>query len=484
MLVSVLVFLELVFCCTLYWQVYLAEQEAAREEHYKRILEKTLNLPVTVNTALQNLAQYAITREKKYAERFDSQTNDVTKNLAWLKKQLASQEKCREVFAKIEYRLGRGIQLMNEAKLAFDQTSSVQEAIDALNAKKTSFQSDFSVLIKQITTLAVMEQKVVSQTHPEQKRLRRLIQTILALGIGANIIFAIVLSRFFSRTITSRLAIMIDNTERFKEGKELNKLIAGSDEIAALDGSFHKMAQTVLEAQRMRQTFVAMISHDLRTPLTNVQAFLSLVGEGVLGEVPERVKVQAGKTEQNVSRLIRLINDLLVLEKMEAGKMQMNPKVLYLENLIEKSVDAINEFANNHAVSIEADETNAEVYADPDRLMQVIINLLSNAVKFSPRGGTVKVVVIENAEFIETQIIDQGRGVPAEFREAIFEKYQQVKSEDSSKKGGTGLGLPICKLIIEQSGGSIGVRSEDGKGSTFWFRLPQKIEAPVLAEPS
>ena len=125
-------------------------------------------------------------------------------------------------------------------------------------------------------------------------------------------------------------------------------------------------------------------------------------------------------------------------------------------------------------------ETDAEVFADQDRLIQVVVNLVSNAIKFSPQGGSVEIKAIEEDLLVEVQVIDHGRGVPAEYREIIFEKYRQVKSEDATKKGGTGLGLPICKLIIEQLGGTIGVNSEDGKGSTFWFRVP-KISTEKVA---
>ena len=482
LLVGVLLVFEMIFCGSLYWQVVQTEQEARREEHYKKILELTLQLPILVNDALENLMKYAVFRKKEYAGRYDESANKVLHNLRWVEKQLARKRNCYEVFQKINLRLAKGIELMNEAKEAFDQTSSVQSAIDVLNSKKESFQKDWTFMIKNVLVLASMEQKIVEETHPEQRRLRAVIQVILFLGLIANIIFAVVLAKFFANTITSRLSVMIDNTNKFKGGQALNPPVKGGDELASLDKSFHNMADTVLEAQQMRQTFVAMISHDLRTPLTNVQAYLSLVSEGILGEVAPMVKTEAIKTEQNVSRLIRLINDLLTLEKMEAGKMQMTCKMVYLESLIEKSIEAIDEFAKNHGVTIEFQETNAEVYADPDRLMQVIINLASNAVKFSPKDGTVEIVSIEEADFVEVQVIDHGRGVPLEHREAIFEKYKQVKAEDGSKKGGTGLGLPICKMIIEQLNGTIGVRSEEGKGSTFWFRLPLKSES--AARPS
>jgi signal transduction histidine kinase len=232
------------------------------------------------------------------------------------------------------------------------------------------------------------------------------------------------------------------------------------------------MANTVREMQKMKQAFVAMISHDLRTPLANLQTYLNLITEGVFGNVHPQILSGAQKQENNVGRLIRLINDLLTLEKMESGNLQMSCKIIYLENVIEKSIDAVDEYAKKNKIELVFNETNAEVNADPDRVIQVLINLLSNAIKFSPENAKVEIKTIEAEDFIEVQVVDHGRGVPQAYKELIFEKYKQVKADDDTKKGGTGLGLPICKMIIEQLGGKIGVRSEDGKGSTFWFTLP------------
>lgn len=472
LLVAAFVFIELCFCGALYWQIFQAEKEARREEHFKRIVQKTHSLETLCWECTESLKQYAGSRDKRYSRLFDARSQEVLDTLAWLETELKGHKECLSCLESLTRRMQSAINTLREARAMFEASSDVAESFQQLQKSYADFTQDFRALIKNQAELVRLEERIVRDSPLEQRRLRRLIQTVLALGILANIALAFLLFRFFTSTITSRLAIMLDNTQRFKTGSKLNEEIEGADEIASLDSSFHDMARTVSEAQKMRQAFVAMISHDLRTPLTNVQAFLSLLTEGILGEISQSAKDQATKTERNVDRLIRLINDLLTLEKMEAGKMQMQPKVFYLESVIERSIDTIEDFAGQMGVKIEYEESNSEVFADPDRIIQVIVNLASNAVKFSPKGSVVKVIAQELEEAVEVQVIDQGRGVPAEHQEAIFEKYKQVKHEDGTKKGGTGLGLPICKLIIEQSGGTIGVRSEEGKGSCFWFRLP------------
>lgn len=475
LMIGLFILLELMFCGTLFWQTQQAEQEAQREEHFKNIVRKTHKIETLCFEAVECLKRYAATRDKAESRHFDEKTQEIIDVLAWLKVELKDHKSCMDCLEDLANKIESAIKTMGNARSIFEKTTSMQEALSKLQETNNNFTLPLRDLLKNQTELVRQEERVIRDSPATQRQLRRLIRTVLAVGILANIVFAVLLFKFFTSTITSRLAVMVDNTQKFKSSVNLNEPLTGADEIAVLDNSFHDMVGAVLEAQQMRQTFVAMISHDLRTPLTNVQAYLALVSEGILGQVPDLVKAEAEKTERNVSRLIRLINDLLVLEKMEAGKMQMNCKVVYLEDIFEKSVEAIEEFAKQHEVKLVVGETNAEVYADPDRLVQVLINLASNAVKFSPRGESVEISAIETDNYVEVKVQDRGRGVPPEHREAIFEKYKQVKSEDQSKKGGTGLGLPICKLIVEQLGGSIGVESEEGKGSTFWFRLPSAV---------
>jgi len=230
------------------------------------------------------------------------------------------------------------------------------------------------------------------------------------------------------------------------------------------------------EIQRLRQAFVAMVSHELRTPLSSVRGYLTLLNIGAFGNLSEDAATGAERAEHNVVRLIALINDLLDLEKMESGNLSMAPSKTNVSAILTQSIDAIKQFAEERAVKIERPETDSPLYVDEGRIVQVLVNLLSNAVKYSPSGSVVTVEVTEVSDqltaYIEFRVIDTGAGVPEQFKESIFERFQQVQASDSTEKGGTGLGLAICKMIVEQHQGTIGVVSEPGKGSTFWFKLP------------
>jgi PAS domain S-box-containing protein len=226
------------------------------------------------------------------------------------------------------------------------------------------------------------------------------------------------------------------------------------------------------EVERLKKEFVATVSHELRTPLTSIRGSLTLLNVGALGGLPEKAKQVVAMAERNTLRLITLINDILDIEKLESGKLDMVFDTVPINNVVERSVEAIKGFAEQAGIKLEAKGSYASVYADGDRLVQVIVNLVSNAVKFSPKGETVTIQVDEMPNWLEVKVIDHGRGIPAKYKNLLFQRFQQVEASDSRKKGGTGLGLAICKGIIEQHGGSIGVDSEEGKGSVFWFRLP------------
>jgi PAS domain S-box-containing protein len=226
------------------------------------------------------------------------------------------------------------------------------------------------------------------------------------------------------------------------------------------------------EVERLKKEFVATVSHELRTPLTSIRGSLGLLAGGVLGKLPPEAAEVVAVAERNVIRLVRLINDILDLERLDTGRIEMKFETLTLASVFERSLEAVRAFADQEGISLESATPSGSVWGDGDRLVQVLVNLLSNAVKFSPRGGVVRLSASEAGGFAEVRVRDQGRGIPASFREAIFERFRQVEASDARQKGGSGLGLAICKRIVEQHEGTIGVESEEGRGSVFWIRLP------------
>lgn len=226
------------------------------------------------------------------------------------------------------------------------------------------------------------------------------------------------------------------------------------------------------DVERMRREFVATVSHELRTPLTSIRGSLGLLTAKTAGELAPAAERLVAIAERNTTRLIRLINDFLDLERLDSGRMDLTLAPTPLEAVLASSVDAVQGMADEHGVAVEVGPTDLRVIADADRLEQVVLNLLSNAVKFSPRGERIEVSASPRGGEAEVRVVDRGRGVPPGLHDAIFERFRQVDASDSRQKGGTGLGLAISKTIVERHGGSIGILSEEGKGATFWFRVP------------
>jgi PAS domain S-box-containing protein len=228
------------------------------------------------------------------------------------------------------------------------------------------------------------------------------------------------------------------------------------------------------EVDRLKTEFVSVVSHELRTPLTSIRGSLGLMEGGAVGELPPKARELVGIARQNADRLIRLINDILDLEKIEAGKIQLNIAALDPAQLVERTVAELRAMALQYKVRITpVIEQRASVGGDHDRVIQVLTNLVSNALKFSPEEGEVRITVADGtAGFLRFTITDQGPGLTEEQRSRLFGRFVQLEAADTRKRGGTGLGLAISRSLVEQQSGRIGVDSEPGKGSAFWFELP------------
>jgi PAS domain S-box-containing protein len=253
---------------------------------------------------------------------------------------------------------------------------------------------------------------------------------------------------------------------RYGDGEDEGKVIG-----------FYSLATDITELKRidrLKSEFVSTVSHELRTPLTSIRGSLGLVAGGMAGKLPDPAMKLIDIAKNNCERLIRLINDILDIEKIESGKMQLDLQPMALLPLLTQAIAATEGYglSNQVGLALHCDEPGLQVKAEADRITQVVTNLLSNALKFSPPGGMVEVLVRRAGLGVRVEVQDHGPGIPEEFRKRIFQKFSQADSSDTRQKSGTGLGLNISRALIERMGGSIGFDSRIGEGTTFFFELP------------
>jgi PAS domain S-box-containing protein len=237
-----------------------------------------------------------------------------------------------------------------------------------------------------------------------------------------------------------------------------------------------------LEIERIRNEFVSTVSHELRTPLTSIRGSLGLLESGAMGTLPDNAAEMVTIAYKNSGRLVRIINDILDISTIEAGKLALQMRIVTLTELLQQSVEANAGFAAKCEVRFVLEQVSASdrVMADPDRLTQVVANLLSNAAKFSPPGSDVLVRVRPGLTTLRIEVQDSGPGIPEEFKAHIFTKFAQADASATRRFEGTGLGLSIARKLTEAMGGSIGFDSEVGRGSVFYIELPRVDAAPAL----
>jgi signal transduction histidine kinase len=226
--------------------------------------------------------------------------------------------------------------------------------------------------------------------------------------------------------------------------------------------------------ERLKDEFVSTVSHELRTPLTSIAGSLRLLTSNAAGNLPRPMARLLTIAHTNSQRLVRLVNDILDIEKMEAGRVVFNFRRAEVRSVVKQAIDANQGYAEDYGVRVRLEDgcIGADVRADPDRLLQVVTNLLSNAIKFSPADGEVVVAIEKEIDAVRITVRDHGAGIPIDFKPLIFEKFAQADAGNDRKKGGTGLGLSIVKQIVDRLGGEVGFADAPGGGTIFHVQLP------------
>ncbi len=310
----------------------------------------------------------------------------------------------------------------------------------------------------------------LEEARARETKFREKLKTEIALGLVGNFVLAILLILVFTKNITGRLSQLVANARSLPEGKPLDRSVPGSDEIAFLDVVLHEASAQLTKASDLRKSMMQMIAHDLRSPLMACQVALEiLVGEHYAQDVSSRAHKKLTKIKENVALLMSLVDDLLIIEKLEAGKLELKKEEIEISTVAQEAIGAVSELAQAKKIELVNACVTQKVWADQAKMRQILINYLSNAIKFSPAASEVKVYT-QPGRMVKICVQDSGPGLSKTESALVFEKFHQARP--AGRMGGFGLGLAICKLLAEAHDGQVGVQSVSGVGSTFWFSLP------------
>jgi PAS domain S-box-containing protein len=272
-----------------------------------------------------------------------------------------------------------------------------------------------------------------------------------------------------------RLERIVINLQGAEFTVEMTVGLAGTGEDAFFSMFLHDISERK-KIERMKNEFISTVSHELRTPLTSIRASLSMLDDGMAGELAPDVAGLIRIASQSAERLVRMVNDLLDIQKIESGKMEYRREAQAILPLARHALDTMQGNARQGGVALRldspqgAEQIRAEV--DHDRMVQVLVNLLSNAIKFTPNGKTVTLGLAQLHGRVRLSVTDEGPGIPPDFRDRVFERFAQADAADTRPKGGTGLGLSISRAIVQEHGGTISFETETGKGTRFVVEVP------------
>lgn len=274
------------------------------------------------------------------------------------------------------------------------------------------------------------------------------------------------------KAITVVLRNYRKNGTKFYNELTISPVLNATGELVSFVGIQNDISARI-EAENRISDFYSIVSHELRTPITKMKSSLSVVIDGEAGPVSAKVRRFLEISAKSADALWKMIENILDFKKLESGQFRLLTQRLPIGNLVENTVAEFKPVANEAGIALSFEGTdNPYGEVDGARIVQVVENLLSNAIKFSERNTSVVVrVLVPDQDVVRVEVCDQGHGIAAEDQSKLFERFQQLYSPDRRLRGGTGLGLSISKAIIEAHGGTIGVESEAGKGSTFWFEL-------------
>lgn len=467
--------LSSLFLGTLSYLLYQSKVQTRRAEQAREVQSTTNSLGRCYFQAVSTVSSYLLlSHGDVHTKRFKAllaENERLSAKLLELVQGDRELSAAAEKFRAAEVKAFRMLSTLTE--VAQDGQAADFLRIDGVKNEASSISTEVVDQLSQITnTLKQRQERDLARREAWDWRIT--MEYFVYAGFLISLTGTFFMQKLFGNEITKRLEVVVQNTQRLANDQPMLDRLSGADEIAVLDTTFHKMVDVLTEAEEMKREFVAMLTHDLRNPLTAIRLSLEALSasETTTGQWEQSILSSAQKS---INRLLGLINDLLDLDRLAEGKMPLKREIVFIEELLKESVESVTALAQEKKVSILQNcSADAETFADKDRLQRVVVNLLANAVRYSPKEDKILLSCEEAGNVFRISITDNGQGIAAEKQPLLFEKYRQL--DRSLIRQGSGLGLAICKAIVEAHGGTIGVISEEGKGSTFWFTIPTPVD--------
>lgn len=461
-LASVPLLFEILFVAVLLYLQHQTEIEVKTVERAQNAIAEVNNIGKLFYDASTTVLMYGITHDINYREKYRQLSSLILPSVNKLRSLARGEVDELDALDKITVICRRGIDALDQL-LSARQLGSYDSRADLLALSNS--------LIDQTHRVAEIETKLLQTQLPAAKRWRDLFFYWLIFGVCLSIILSIALVYAFDRRLVERLNIILDNTIKFSTGQPLNRALDGNDEISQIDQCFHAMKGSLSEARRREQSFLAMLSHDVRLPLTSATLYLQQLSRENFGKHSSQVKGRILQIAEDFVCLSQMLGNLLDIQRIEAAKLEVHPTTVSSASLVRKAFALVQGLAAQRSIDLVCHSPDRPLFADPERVLQVLVNLLTNAIKFSDNGTPIEVLIEEDNSWHQISVIDKGKGIHPDFHERIFKVYERSE-EESQTMPGAGLGLAISRAIIELHNGAIGVDSELGKGSKFWFKLP------------
>lgn len=462
------------FLCVLSYLLYQSQAQTSRAERAREVQSIANSLGRCYFQAVSTVSSYMfLSHDKMHAERLGELQKENSRLSARLRELVVGDRQLTTVANEFCDAEDEAFEMLGTfAEVARDGDSSPFLRIDGIKTEAGSISNRVVLRLAQITTILHQRQE---RERLETGRLNwgSLLERFVYFGFVLSIAATYATQRLFGKEIANRLEVVVSNTHRLTRKEPLLPPLTGADEIASLDKTFHRMVDVLCEAERTKREFVAMLTHDLRNPLTAINLAL----DSLAYKHPDLAEEDRllSNSRRSVTRLLQMINDLLDLERLDNGKMPLDKEIVSMSEILQRAVDSVQPLAEDRRVCIEQSvHADDEAFADGERLVRVVINLLANAIRYSPADEVVSLMCARTPDSFRISVVDRGPGIPADKQSVLFQKYCQVEPADSRK--GTGLGLAICKAIVESHNGQIGVESESGTGTTFWFSIPRPVD--------